>query len=440
MNDTSHLVGIEWEPWFTPLNNFYQVTEAIPLIGQYDSFNDDVITQHAIWMVQAGIDYIMVDWTNNLWGLNHWDQRPPGAWQLCNATTKTVEVYQRLLDSKVFKQIPKVVMLLGLSNGPTTTMTAINEEIKWIAQNYVHNKTFSPDMWVWYQGKPLLLVFDGNNLHSTSKIPVDDSVFTIRWMSTQLQANHFDRLGFWSWMDGSLTPITTYISNGIAEAVTPTIAFFPASGGWLAPQAYSRLDGFTFIQEMKTSAFKTKPIFTLINQWNEFLGAPNGSTIYVDCYNIPLSNDIEPTSMTECGYRDCGGWGFYYLNLMRALITMYHQQNVVNSTVDWTIIAVRSPLRDQKVNTTKLIMEWAIVGQLPNEFHIFVDDKLMVKTSAGSTRATIDLNGFKNGAWHSVKLVAEGTKTPFKLAYEHVDVPAVPMITPVVVKQIFLAF
>ena len=41
-----------------------------------------------------------------------------------------------------------------------------------------------------------------------------------------------------------------------------------------------------------------------------------------------LSNDIEPTSLTECGYvrpgdSGCGGWGFYYLNLLAATLDLY---------------------------------------------------------------------------------------------------------------------
>jgi hypothetical protein len=76
-----------------------------------------------------------------------------------------------------------------------------------------------------------------------------------------------------------------------------------------------------------SSAATTKPHFLIVCQWNEFAGAPDGSPSYADSYNVTLSNDIEPTSLTECGHvrqgdAGCGGWGFFYLNLMRATVAL----------------------------------------------------------------------------------------------------------------------
>jgi hypothetical protein len=53
---------MDWEPWFTPVNDVWTVAEGIPLLGKYDSFNPDVLKQHVIWMVEAGINCILVDW------------------------------------------------------------------------------------------------------------------------------------------------------------------------------------------------------------------------------------------------------------------------------------------------------------------------------------------------------------------------------------------
>jgi hypothetical protein len=41
---------------------------GIPVLGMYSSFHLDVIRQHAFWMVEAGVNCILVDWSNNLWG------------------------------------------------------------------------------------------------------------------------------------------------------------------------------------------------------------------------------------------------------------------------------------------------------------------------------------------------------------------------------------
>jgi len=54
--------------------------------------------------------------------------------------------------------------------------------------------------WVMQGGKPLLLVFDGGNLHA-HEAPLVAPDFSVRWMSTQLQDNNLASQGYWSWMD-----------------------------------------------------------------------------------------------------------------------------------------------------------------------------------------------------------------------------------------------
>ena len=78
--------------------------------------------------------------------------------------------------------------------------------------------------------------------------------------------------GYWSWMDGQVNPITTPY-KGSSEALTVTVAFFPASGGWFGPGAMAKRQGATWVQEMQT-AVKSRPRFLLVNQWNEFAGQP----------------------------------------------------------------------------------------------------------------------------------------------------------------------
>lgn len=39
----------------------------MPCTCRYDSFNADVVKQHAIWFIESGVDFLVVDWTNNAW-------------------------------------------------------------------------------------------------------------------------------------------------------------------------------------------------------------------------------------------------------------------------------------------------------------------------------------------------------------------------------------
>lgn len=83
---------------------------------------------HAIWMVQAGIDFIIVDWTNNLWNQQHWADRGVYAQQLINATTATLEAYKALRARGV--PTPSVSIFLGLDNGPSEPLTCVRVVLK----------------------------------------------------------------------------------------------------------------------------------------------------------------------------------------------------------------------------------------------------------------------------------------------------------------------
>jgi hypothetical protein len=181
--DDTFLVGMEWEPWFTAHNWVWNLHEAVPLVGLYDSFNEAVLLQHVYWMVDAGVDFLVVDWTNNLWGVPHWADRGVYAQEIINATTFTLAAYESLRRAGV--ATPRIVLLLGLDNGPQESIQCLLEEVPsanvldishapsakpprfsrqvdWIAQNYLTN--FSSEAWVQYEGKPLLVIFDGGRL------------------------------------------------------------------------------------------------------------------------------------------------------------------------------------------------------------------------------------------------------------------------------------
>lgn len=316
---------MEYEPWFTPRNARWDTAEAVPLVGRYDSFNAQVIRQHCLWLVDAGIDFLLVDWSNNLWGKQHWSERGPGVDELIRATDQLFVTLAGMRREGI--PVPRVTLLLGLNNGPATTVGALSEEMRWVYARYARNPRFH-DLWLDYEQKPLIVLFNGGGpRYLAGKGAVDESQFTVRWMSSQFQNSHDERSGYWSWMDGVSHPIPTYHA-GRPEALTVTPAFF-GDGGWTYPQARGRRNGRTYEEEF-SQAFRIRPQFLIINQWNEFAGQPKGAGYgpkhdqYVDCYSAELSDDIEPTSTAIRGYRGGLGWGFQYLRLTRALIQRYH--------------------------------------------------------------------------------------------------------------------
>lgn len=430
--DPDHSVGLFWEPWFTTHNAQYGTAEAVPAVGQYDSFNPDVMRQHAIWFTELGIDWLGVDWTNNLWGQSHFSGRGIQAQEIINATAKTIEAYHTMRTTEGM-DVPQFVLLLGLDNGPSTTLQAITEEMDWVAANIIAPY---PDSAVMYEGKPLIVVFDGTGTdHSSFSHPK----FTIRWMASQLQDSHFEQKGYWSWMDGSMEPAIT-MHGGAAEAVTVTPAFF-AGEGWLGATAGPRNGGTTLANEVESvlarSASRTRdargalasaaPRFLMVCQWNEYAGQPNGGGYgpdknrFVDSYSPNLSNDLEPTSPGACAYarpnRTCGGYGWQPANLFRALLDQYRSVTWAASAAgppfNSTLVLIKQPedgaiLGVNGVGATTLSVSWSTYfdGKTPPAYYIVAVER---KTFANTTQTSVDVDVSALAAGqHAVTVTAMG--------------------------------
>lgn len=339
-----------FETWFTPLNFYWQsysggprgagVAEAIPAIGRYASVSLEGIRHQAAQFVQAGVDALVVDWTNNCWlpGCDAWEHRSPGIRELVNATDLTFGVYAGLRAAEGWA-VPKFIILLGLDNGPTTPLPALYAELDYIATAYLANATAGgAESFVTLEGRPLVLIFDGTG---TPHPGFAHDNFTIRWMASQLQETpDFAKRGIWSWMDGTLEPLVTMNADNASrsEAATLAPAFF-AGGGWLNSHlAVGRSGGLTLLSELAAVLGELggrggggSDFFLNVCQWNEYAGTPEGpaGTAYEDSYSPDLSNDLEPTSPWAPAYqrpgqvRAGGGYGYRGLNslaLVRALL------------------------------------------------------------------------------------------------------------------------
>jgi hypothetical protein len=168
------MLTVYFETWFTPLNFYWQsysggprgagVAEAIPSVGRYASVSLDAMRTQAAQFVQASIDALVVDWTNNCWlpGCDSWDHRSLGICELINATDLLFGVYAGLRRSEGWP-VPRLVLLLGLDNGPTTPLPALEAELDYIATAYLGNETAGgAESFVVLEGKPLVIIFDGS--------------------------------------------------------------------------------------------------------------------------------------------------------------------------------------------------------------------------------------------------------------------------------------
>jgi len=438
--DTANLFGVQWESWFTPGSATWSSAEAVPVVGFYDSYNEDVIRQHILWFMDLGVNFIIPDWSNHLWGKKHWKEAEDGARAIVHATTVFLEVMAKMRDEGM--DVPRVALMPGLSNGPPTTVVALNEQLDWIYQNYVLNPRFK-GLFQEYDGKPLMIILDtgviGNkkgtttsaftvpffeltlgapapelDAHRRAQGPVNNADFTIRFMSSQNQLTRHHELGYWSWMDGQLEPLVTYC-YGKPEAITVTPAFFGPLG-WTAPDSYGRRGGTTYLESFKY-ALKSRPRVIFLHQFNEFAGQPEGHgqgknhDIYLDEHSIEFSDDFEPVSLTAPGMRDNkGGWGFYYLNMTRALMDIFHKKDQ-NSTL---LAAYISKISDQSIK-----LQWSVAGEIPKSFDVAVDDKYLLKGISGNS-CSIPVKGLSKGN-HTITISANNVHTHYALSKTEFD-------------------
>jgi hypothetical protein len=436
-NATDALIGIQYEQWFYGPES-WKTAEAIPLLGKYTT-DEPTVAKHYAEFQELGIDWLLIDWSNMLWSKPLWEEHTGDTLQLEN---KTAVLFKTAVDlRRQGKYSPKLVFMLGLQNGPPVPngVQRLNRILSWLKTTYLDRPEYK-DLWLYDSGKPLLTILYWPPDPCTklqedlAATPLQGQDWTIRWMASQLQDNHSERCGFWSWMDGVIPQVLTNRDGKAEEIVVTPSSFMLLGNGWKAPTAIARDHGVPYLESWK-AAFATRPKFIQIHQWNEFAGAEDGkgipldywgqgpaaaippkpSEIYGDEYNEQLSDDIEPTELHGCTLRGCGGWGYYYYNLTRAIISLYR-----GATPDITVLALSGPTRPVDSSAVSLDLHWTYLGKAPSSFSIALDGKTVATSIQGSSYS-LDISHVASGT-HRVLLTAAGVHTRFSLDATHVAV------------------
>ncbi len=426
------LIGIQYEHWFYGKET-WRTAEATPLLGQYTT-DEATVTKHFASFRDLGVDWLLMDWTNMLWMKPAWEQHTGETHQL---EDKTDVLFRTALDlHRQGRYAPKLVFMLGLQNGPPVKdgVERLNGILSYLQTRYLDRPEYN-DLWLYEDGKPLLTILYWPP-DPCSQLPKDLSAaklnserWTLRWMSSQLQDNHAERCGMWSWMDGTIPQVVTDRGGHAEEmVVTPASFRLPGKGtGWTAASAVGRDHGVTYLESW-AAAFRSRPRFIQIHQWNEFAGqmdgagipldywgrngggspVPASSDVYADEYNVNLSDDIEPTQLDACHHRGCGGWGYYYVNLTKALISLYRGE-----TPDSTVLALSQPEGGNTVTGSALNLQWKFLGKAPEAYAVLLDGR-RVREHVTGDHTTLDLSGVPEGV-HRVQLVASGVHTRFNL-------------------------
>ena len=424
------LIGIQYENWFTPQNATWDTAEAIPILGKYSSYDPSVLRKHFELFNDLGVDWLLIDWSNMLWSKPAWEAHAGATRELEETVAVMFKTAAEL--EKEGKYAPKMVFMLGLQNGSPVPdgMKRLNGIIAWIKANYLENPAYQ-NLWLRYDGKPLLtiLYFPSDPCAQIEvdlrKSQLEASDWTVRWMASQLQYNHADSCGMWSWMDGNIRQAITRLNGKAEEVVVTPSCFQLPSKGWRHPTATGRDHGAPYIDSWRV-AFESRPKFIQIHQWNEFAGQKEGegmpddywpksanprppkTQIYGDEYNLELSDDIEPTRMSGCAYRGCGGWGYYYTNLTKALISLYRGE-----TPDATVMALSGPFQPTAIRGDHIPLRWTVLGRPPTAYTVSVDGQPVAQNLQGSDYR-LDCSRLSLGK-HRITLLAEGAKTYFDL-------------------------
>ena len=126
-------------------------------------------------------------------------------------------------------------------------------------------------------------------------------------------------------------------------------------------------------------------------------------------HTLTSADDLEPTQLDKCGYRDCGGWGYYYMNLTKALISLYRKE-----TPDITVLALSGPALPATVKDNRLHLSWNYLGKSPSSYMLKVDGQAVAENLQGRD-FTLDLSKLSAGK-HTVQLVANGAHTYLDLS------------------------
>lgn len=282
-----------------------------PTLGKYDSRDRRVIRKHAEWLFDAGVDFVWLDWSNNI------NYDPTKIWTgggqdlIEDATAILFDEYAKL------EKKPKISIFIGVTLAPEALKDGrLQKKADQVYDMYVANPRYR-SLLQEYEGKPLLVVYVNTPTPWPREKPDwDDGRFTVRWMTgfvseqKSLLNNNRDRIskyGYWSWEDRGQQ--TYAVHDGRAEAMVICAATREQIGkdGWNYIPAKERHNGETF-KEQWAYADKIGPKFAMVVSWNEWVRSEQPSP--------EISKDIEPSKE----------FGDFYLKLMKEEIAKFKGQ------------------------------------------------------------------------------------------------------------------
>lgn len=302
------LVGIAYTPWHKDAH--WTDVWGTPELGNYASDDRAVIRRHAAWLAGAGVDFVWVDWSNNV--NYHYDSANPNpSLDMIEGATFTVfDEFARLRAAG--ERTPQISIFAGVTLVPEAASDGrLQRKADQIWDQFVANPVYRPLVQT-HLGKPLLVVYVHTPSPFLDGVPAwTDPRFTVRWMTgyvTEQPTLRTDDLqskfGYWSWEDRG--PQTYPVVDGRPEAMVVVASSRPQSepGRPDFIPAEPRDGGETFRRHW-ARAGKIGPKFALVVSWNEWTLGEQPSP--------EVSKDIEPSKE----------FGHFYLDLLKEEVAKF---------------------------------------------------------------------------------------------------------------------
>lgn len=300
------LVGVAYTTWNRtsfPWTNSW----SYPLVGKYASNNKEVVRQHGIWLAEAGVDFVFVDWSNNT--TYHPD--------ITGGTREDFEMIEKATDVlfEVWSQIPnapKICIFVGPGHSGIESVSSGEHQrkVNQVYNDYINNAK-NREMYFYYEGKPLLMCYGATPTQYGANPSWTDNRFTIRWVTGYVgqQGSLYNKqtrcsYRYWSWEEREAQTYT--VKDGVVEAVTCSAATraqnSPGQSGYIP--AHGKENGQTLKKQFQR-AIDLGASIVLVVSWNEWTSSEQGTAEY--------AKDIEPSEI----------YGTYYYDLMRELIKKF---------------------------------------------------------------------------------------------------------------------
>lgn len=316
------LVGMAYTTWHRTALWKSDSFWARPSLGEYRSDDAAVIEQHGKMLGEADVDFVFVDWSNNVAFnekeypkatykniMNEKALNITGREDFAMIERSTVKMFD--IWSAMQEKTPQIAIMIGCPDRITALKDGgiqgkADQVYDWFLSS--SENPSRKDKYMMYEGKPLLIVYLGTPTFVTDKNPLEvwnDDRFTVRYVTGFIteqpylyNSNTLESIyGYWSWEDRQAQTFAVNKDTNRPEAMTVVAAYRsegkPGDANYIP--ASGRQEGKIFKEEWARARLIGVNI-ALVVSWNEFVTGEQIDEIH--------SKDIEPNTVYGNTYFD----------------------------------------------------------------------------------------------------------------------------------------